>query len=182
VSIPPVGATCSQAVQEPSFELFPAATPSALTPWDFVGSRFTLPYNYASPPETKRSGTRSLRVSVNILSSGYTASSEIRQQNVVVCPNTLYEFKSWNVIYTANTQMTCQVALKVNDRVVTMGDPFAYTASREFTSTSGYYLTGESDTSVNLKLRLYCVGPVGLATAQTAVYFDDVTFSPIALL
>jgi hypothetical protein len=182
VSIPPVGATCSQAVQEPSFELFPAATPSALSPWEFVGSRFTFPYSYNLAPETKRSGTKSLRVSIGVFSSGYTASTEFQQQNVVVCPNTLYEFKSWNVIYTANTQMTCQVALKVNNRVVTMGDPFTYTASRQFTSTSGYYLTGESDTNVRLKLKLYCVGPVGQGTAQTAVYFDDVTFTPVVSL
>ncbi|CAA9960653.1 hypothetical protein PTMSG1_04052 [Pyrenophora teres f. maculata] len=182
-NIPSVGATCGQAVQEPSFELFPAATPSALSPWEFVGTRYVLPYAYTSTTsiEAKRTGARALRVAINAISSGYTASMEFRQQKVVVCPNTLYEFKSWNVIFTANSRLTCQVGLKVNGGLVAMGDPFVYTASREFTSTSGYYLTGASETAVNLDLKLFCVGPTGI-TSVTIAYFDDVTFTPVSSL
>ncbi|KAI0572654.1 hypothetical protein TUN199_10305 [Pyrenophora tritici-repentis] len=180
-NIPSVGATCGQAIQEPSFELFPAATPNVQSPWEFVGSRYALPYVYTSGVEAKRTGTRALRVTVNALSSGYTASMEFRQRNVVVCPNTLYEFKSWNVLFTANSRLTCQVGLKVNGGLVAMGDRFIYTASREFAPTSGYYLTGSSEMMVNLDLKLYCVGPTGLSTVST-VYFDDVTFTPVSSL
>jgi hypothetical protein len=141
-----------------------------------------VPYFYNNPIETKRSGTRSLRVAPNQLSSGYTATLEFRQREVKICPDTLYEFKSWNVIFTAAPQFTCQVALKVNDGTITMGDPFTYTASREFAPTSGYYQSGPAETIVNLNLKLYCVGPVGQYTDQTTVYFDDVTFTPVSSL
>ena len=81
-------------------------------------------------------------------------------------------------MYTANAVYNCQVALKVNDATVAMGDPFSYTAAREFTPTTGYYLTGISETTVDLKLKLQCVGPIGITT-MTTVLFDDVTFTPV---
>jgi hypothetical protein len=138
-----------------------------------------LPSNSASGTEAKRSGTRALKFFINTISYGYKAHSEFQQRNVAVCPNTLYEFTSWNVIFTANTGFTCQVALKVNDGTITMGDPFTNTASETFSATSGYYLTGPSENSVSLKLKLHCVGPVAQGITLTAVYFDDVTFTPV---
>lgn len=146
-------------------------------PWDFVSSRY-ISYGYTSDVMAPRSGTRAIRLDPGGLfgyAPGYLGYMEIMQSNVIVCPNTLYRYESWQTIRNGAGAGSCQMTLKVNGGAVVTGNAISFTPEMPWVPTTGYYLTGATETSVTLQMRWTCA-----PTARMTTLIDDVTFTPVS--
>jgi hypothetical protein len=132
-------------------------------------------------------GTQSDQFSVfpQHLNLGDLAICELQQPVVTVCPNTLYSFGAWlalNPNSGGDNWLSCVLTLSVNGVGVATGAPVTHIiggGNTPWVQTTGYYLTGSSETSVSIEVKRSCISN-GTSVLTVATNVDDITFTPVS--
>jgi hypothetical protein len=153
----------------------------------WIVSQLHAGIHYGGATQYVHTGSNSDWFSVfpRFINLGDLAICELKQPIVTVCPNTLYSFGAWLGLAAnsgGDANLTCVLTLSVNGVEVATGAPVTHTiggGNTPWAQTTGYYLTGASETSVSIEVRRSCKMD-GTASDTAGSHLDDITFTPVS--